>query len=64
MANTNSGIDSILTKLRQVYPGNKRFMRISEEAYQRLKRNSERYGDRESFSEIIIILLDFYEQRK
>ena len=37
-------------------------MKIPEEAYQRLKRNSEKYGDRESFSEIIIRFVYFYEK--
>jgi len=36
-------------------------MQLSESTYQRLKRNSDRYGDRENYEQIIIRLLDFYE---
>ena len=60
MARTISAISgSRLTKLKQVYTP--RAIRIKEETYQRVKSNSERYGDPENIDEILIRLLDYYE---
>jgi hypothetical protein len=52
-------VGSTVTKLRSVNP-DKKFMRISEEAYQRLRKVIGM--EIESFSEIIIRFVDFYEQ--
>ena len=39
-------------------------MRVSLATFERLKENSSRYGDVESYDEMIIRLIDFYEYEK
>ena len=39
-------------------------MEISDKTFERLKENSSKYGDVESYDEMIIRLIDFYEYEK
>jgi hypothetical protein len=39
-------------------------MKITQKTFERLKENSCRYGDVESYDEMIIRLIDFYEYEK
>jgi ASC-1-like (ASCH) protein len=39
-------------------------MRISLETFERLKENSSRYGDTESYDEMLVRLMNFYELEK
>ena len=39
-------------------------MRLKEDTYQRLKKNSRDYSGADTYNEIIIKILDFYEKNK
>ncbi len=50
--------------MRLVNDGNgKRVMEISEETFERIKSNGSQYGDRETFEDVIIRLIDFYDSK-
>jgi hypothetical protein len=39
-------------------------MKVSVATFERLKENSSRYGDTESYDEMLVRLMDFYEYEK
>jgi hypothetical protein len=65
----NAGL-GVLTRLRAVSVNGRRIskkkvvMKINVQTFERLKENSSQYGDVESYDEMIIRLIDFYEYEK
>lgn len=69
MARRYAGL-GVSTRLRVVSTNGKStsrrkvVMKISLQTFERLKENSSQYGDVESYDEMIIRLVDFYEYEK
>jgi len=65
----NAGLGT-LTRLRAVSVNGRSMnrkkivMKISQSTFERLKENSSKYGEVESYDDIIIRVLDFYEYEK